>query len=92
MPANPINNFDLTAIKRITFADHYSFEFQAQAFNVLNHAQFTPGAVDNAGTTAATGSGASAFVTANGGSQFDNASYAFSSHPRNLQLVVKFTF
>jgi hypothetical protein len=92
MPANPINNFDLTAIKRITFADHYSFEFQAQAFNVLNHAQFTPGAVDNAGTTAATGSGPEAFVTANGGSQFDNASYAFSSHPRNLQLVAKFTF
>jgi len=92
MPTNPINNFDVTAIKRITFADHYGVEFQAQAFNVLNHAEFTPGSIDNAGPTSGTSATEQAFVTANGSSQFDNAAYAFSSHPRNMQLVVKFTF
>jgi len=92
MPTNPINNFDVTAIKRITFADHYGVEFQAQAFNVLNHAEFTPGSIDNAGPTSGTSATEQALVTANGSSQFDNAAYAFSSHPRNMQLVVKFTF
>jgi len=92
LPANPINNFDVTALKRITFHDHYSFEFQMQAFNVLNHPEWTPGSIDAAGPTSGTTSGAEAFVTANGGAQFANSSYAFSSHPRNLQLTAKITF
>jgi hypothetical protein len=47
LPIRPINNFDLSAYKRITFHERFSFEFGAQAFNALNHPQYIPGSIDN---------------------------------------------
>ena len=42
-----INNFDLTLEKRTPLGESKSFDFRAEAFNVLNHAQFYgPAAVD----------------------------------------------
>jgi len=93
MPANPINNFDLTAIKRITFADHYSFEFQAQAFNVLQSCAI------HARRRRQRRYHRSHWVWPGGLCDCERRlairqclRYAFSSHPRNLQLVAKFTF
>lgn len=47
LPTSPINNWDLAAYKRLTFHERYSFEFGAQAYNVFNHAQYTPGKINN---------------------------------------------
>jgi hypothetical protein len=47
LPTSPINNWDVAAYKRLTFHERYSFEFGAQAYNVFNHAQYTPGKINN---------------------------------------------
>jgi len=36
----PIDNWDFTVIKRVTFKERYSFEFRSEFFNLLNHTQF----------------------------------------------------
>ena len=42
LPTGRINNFDLSAIKRITFNERYKVEFGMQAINALNHSQYFP--------------------------------------------------
>jgi hypothetical protein len=86
-----INNWDLTAIKRFSIREGMNIEFQAQAFNVFNHAQFVPGSLNQINSLGFTGSGTAAFVRANN-SQFANAPNAFSNQPRTMQLALKFTF
>ena len=54
LPIRPINNIDLSVLKRVTVHEHYSLEFGAGAFNVLNHAQYIPGTVDNVNATSYT--------------------------------------
>jgi hypothetical protein len=68
------------------------FEISAQAFNLLNHAQFVPGLVDsvNAVVTAYT-PGVHNYVTA-GSPAFGDAEATFSSNPRVVQLVAKFVW
>ncbi len=90
LPIRPIDNFDLSAFKRITVKEHYSFQFGAQAFNVLNHAQYIPGTVDNVNSTSYTAS--YAFQTANGSSLFNQPQKEFQNNARSLQLSGKFTF
>lgn len=42
---SPINNIDLSILKRINFNERYRFELGGQFYNVLNHSQFFPGDV-----------------------------------------------
>jgi hypothetical protein len=89
LPIRPINNFDLAAYKRFTVREHYGIEFGAQAFNVLNHAQYIPGTVDNVNATSYTAS-----------YNFQTVSNAFFNHPekvfnnnaRTMLLTGKVTF
>src|SRR6185437_10647994 len=39
-PTRPINNVDITLIKRFSAKERFHFELQGQAFNLFNHAQF----------------------------------------------------
>ena len=43
LPTPAADNFDLSALKRISFHERYSFEFEAIARNALNHPQFIDG-------------------------------------------------
>src|SRR5439155_5305348 len=36
----PINNWDFTLIKHLSFTERYQWEFRAEFFNFLNHTQF----------------------------------------------------
>ena len=90
LPIRPINNFDLTASKRINFTQRCSFEFQAQAFNVFNHAQFIPGSIDTVATTA-TNTLSTQFQTVSN-SKFGNAPAEFKANARTLQLSAKMSF
>ncbi len=89
LPIRPINNVDLSAFKRITVREHYSFEFGAQAFNVLNHAQYIPGTVDNVNATSYTASYNFQTVTS---SFFNRPEKEFTNNARTMQLSGKFTF
>jgi hypothetical protein len=90
LPTRPINNFDLSLLKRLTFHEQYSFEFGAGAYNLFNHAQYTPGTVNNINSTSNT----STYVN------FQTVDNAFFGHPekvflnnaRTMQLFGKFNF
>ncbi len=90
IPTRPINNFDLAAYKRLTFHEHYSFEFGAQSYNVLNHAQYTPGTVNNINSTSNT----STYINFQ---KVDNAFFGqpgkvFLNNARTMQLSAKLFF
>lgn len=89
----PIQNLDLTAVKRFNISERYAFEFQAQASNVFNHAQYVGGFINDVGPvlTGLTGDSVRQYVNP-ASSTFNNPSATFSSNPRTLTLVAKFTF
>jgi hypothetical protein len=89
VPVNPINNLDATALKRFNVTERYAFEFQAQGFNVLNHAQYLPGTVDNINSPGYTSS--LNFQTANNAA-FNQPGKFFKANARTMQLALKFIF
>jgi hypothetical protein len=84
-----INNVDFTAVKRVTLTEHTSFEFQAQALNVLNHSQYVAGTISTVNLTGYTN--ITPFVTV-AGANFNNPKATFSNNPRTMQLALKFIF
>ncbi|MGB7601567.1 MAG: carboxypeptidase regulatory-like domain-containing protein [Candidatus Sulfotelmatobacter sp.] len=86
----PINNFDITAAKHFKFGERYSVDFLAQAFNMFNHPQFVSGYINDVASDGVTGPARNFFIPNN--SVFDNARQNFSSHPRTMQLALKFGF
>jgi hypothetical protein len=85
----PIDNIDATAVKRFNFAERYALEFSAQAFNVFNHSQFIPGAVDNINSPGYTAQ--ILFQTASN-PDFNQPQKFFNANARTMQLSLKFTF
>ena len=91
LPIRPINDVDVTALKRVTFGDHYRFEFQAQIWNALNHSQYLPGTINNINSVGYTDGGTHNFLIP-GEPTFNHPESVFSNNPRSMQLVAKFVF
>ncbi len=91
VPTRPIDDVDLTAMKRVNFTERYALEFQAQAYNVLNHPQFIPGYLNQINGLAYTTSTVTSYVRPNQG-LFNQPQQVFSSNSRTMQLVAKFIF
>jgi len=89
LPINPINNLDATAVKRFNLGERYKMEFQTQAFNVLNHAQYIPGTLDNINSPGYTSTLNFQTVTSGG---FNQPGKFFNANARTLQLALKFIF
>ena len=87
----PINNFDVTAVKRISITERYKIEFSANAFNAFNHPQFVPGSLNDVRSFGITATGVSNYLTP-GNVNFNRADQAFPSNARTLQLGLKFKF
>ena len=89
----PINDVDLTALKRFTITERFRVEFRASATNVLNHAQYVGGFLNDVAPIPSPG-----FITFQKNMllpqnpSFNNPSTVFSSNPRVLQLSLKFYF
>jgi hypothetical protein len=96
-PTQPINNWDLSLLKRIGIKERYKFEFGAQLLNLFNHPQFTPGyinAVNSANTNYTTASAARNYLVP-GTDQFNNVRAGqgvFPSNSRTMQISAKFMF
>ena len=88
-PILPINNLDATATKRFSFTERYSIQFVAAAFNVLNHAQYIPGTVDNINSPGYTSQ--ILFQTASNPA-FNQPQKFFAANARTMQLALKFSF
>ena len=89
LPIRPIDNVDLSLLKRLAFHDRYSVEFGAQAFNLANHAQYIPGTVDNVNTSAYTTSYNFQTVSS---ALFNRPDKEFKNNARTMQLSAKFLF
>jgi len=89
----PINDIDLTALKRFTITERFKIEFRASATNVLNHAQYVGGFLNDVAPIPTPG-----FITFQrnmlepSNPSFNNPSAVFSSNPRVLQLALKIFF
>lgn len=88
-PIRPINDLDATALKRFSLTERYNLEFQAQAFNVLNHAQYIPGTLDNINSPGYTSQSSFQTVTSAG---FNQPGKFFYANARTMQLALKFSF
>lgn len=86
-----INNFDVGVAKRISFSERLKLEFNAGAFNVLNHPQFVPGSLNNINSIGYTSGGVRGFLTP-GTKNFNNPEAVFASNARSLQLGFKVLF
>lgn len=96
MALNPIDDIDLTAIKRFSITERFKIEFSARAFNIFNHPQYVGGFLNDVapfGYGAGTISGDLARNTLIPGNvNFQQWSQAFSSNPRQMQLALKLIF
>jgi hypothetical protein len=89
LPVRPIDNVDLAVYKSLTFHEHYSLQIGGQAFNVLNHAQYLPGSVDNVNGPSYTSS--YNFQTVSN-AFFNQPQKEFLNNARTMQLTGKITF
>jgi len=87
---DPINNVDLTLIKRFTFRERFKIEFQGQAFNLFNHPQYVGGYLNDIAPLGFTGTERSMLLVTN--SSFNRPQDVFASNARTLQLVLKIGF
>jgi hypothetical protein len=87
-PTAPINNLDAMAGKIISMTERYSVQFQAQAFNLLNHAQYIPGTLDNVNSN---NQQVLNYQTVTN-SLFDHPGKFFTAHARTIQLTLKLDF
>jgi len=77
----------VTAGKGFALTQRVKLSFHAQAFNVLNHAQWVGGRIDDVAPIGCTGSQRSILEPSS--AIFNERSQVFSSNPRTLQLALK---
>ena len=87
----PINNLDFSIGKNFHLNERMYFTIQAQAFNVLNHPQSTPG-FPSAVNPIGYGTDGNRSIVEPQNLNFNQPSLYFPSHARTLQLAAKFYF
>jgi len=90
-PGRPIDNIDLTAIKRFSFGERMKLELQAQLLNALNHPQFIAGFLNDVAPIGYTSTAVRNTIIPSS-SNFGNFENAFSSNPRTVQFAAKLSF
>lgn len=93
---NPIDDIDLTLLKRFNITERFKLEFSVRAFNIFNHPQYVGGYLNDVYPTgysqgSADGDLARSSINPNS-SIFQQWSQAFSSNPRQMQLALKLVF
>jgi hypothetical protein len=91
VPGRPINDIDISVIKRFTFRDRYSIDLTGQALNMFNHPQYIAGSLNNTVPVSSFTGGALSLVSVND-PKFNRPDLAFSSNPRIIQLVLRVNF
>lgn len=86
----PINDIDMSALKRFTITERYRVEFQAQFFNLLNHPQWVAGNINDIAAIGFTGFQRAVLEPQS--SIFMQPSQVFSGNARSMQLAFKFFF
>lgn len=90
LQAPPIDDVDMTAVKRFSITERYKIEFQAQFFNVLNHPQWVGGNLNDIAPKGFTGFERNILLA--NSPIFNQPSQVFSGNARTMQLALKFFF
>jgi len=88
----PINDVDVSALKRFVITERFKVEFRASATNVLNHAQYVGGYLNDVQPQNPAFTGFQKNMLLPNNSSFNQPSQVFSSNPRVLQLALKIFF
>ncbi len=91
LPIRPIDNFDATAVKRVTIAQRYKFEFQTQVWNLFNHSQYLPGSINNVNSIGYVNTDTHTYLIP-GSPNFNKPEETFNNNARTMQLALKLTF
>jgi hypothetical protein len=75
-----INNVDLSLFKNFLFGEHWRAQFRVEAYNALNHTQFTT--INTSATYSTAGVQTNALF----------GQYTAAANPRQLQLALRITF
>jgi hypothetical protein len=86
----PINDIDLSVLKRITITERFRVEFGVQAFNTLNHPQWVGGRINDVAPVGYTGSQINVLLPQS--ADFNQPQTQFLSNARTMQLSFKFFF
>lgn len=86
-----INNLDFSVFKNFRVTEGSKIQFRVDMFNAFNHAQFVPGSVNGVEAVGQTSAAATNLVRV-GTSDFNRPDSVFSSHPRVIQLALRFNF
>lgn len=84
-----INNFDMSVAKTFATGERSRFEIRADFYNALNHAQFTPGRINNVSTSQRPNE--TSYLTP-GNADFGRWDRVYPSNARFIQVVAKFSF
>ena len=87
----PTDDIDLAIAKAITFREHYSLRFGAQARNVVNHPQYMATAINDIVSNGNTAAKTLTYLVP-GQANFNNPELTFSGNPRTIQLFLKLAF
>ena len=87
----PINNWDLTLLKRFNITERFRFELSGQAYNLFNHPQYIAGSLNDVGRVTTFNSSTQALVTVTNPA-FAQPDQVFLSNARSMQIVAKFIF
>jgi len=77
-------------VKRVNITEQVAFEFQAQAFNVLNHPQYIAGSLNDVAAVSTQGT-STQFQTVSSPA-FNHPELLFNSNGRKMQLALKISF
>ena len=88
-----IRNLDFSVFKNFHITEGKYVQLRADLFNAFNHPQFTPGSVNGAQAVSITQGAAANINNIQGGAGvFDRPDLVYSSHPRIIQLALRFNF
>ncbi|MFZ0704701.1 MAG: TonB-dependent receptor [Candidatus Korobacteraceae bacterium] len=86
-----INNWDFALLKRLNITERQQLQFIFQATNIFNHAQYVPGLISDVQSFGqSSGTVRGALLT--NSPTFAQWNQVFTNHPRNLVLVLKYSF
>ncbi len=85
-----INNLDFSIFKNFAIGEgSKKIQLRADFYNAFNHPQYVPGSVNGVEPISSTGVGQ---INTVGQTDFNVASHVFTSHPRVIQLALRFDF
>jgi hypothetical protein len=89
LPLAGINNFDVSAIKRMRIREGVTAELRGMFYNAANHAQYTPGSIN---TVMAVPRPATRNNLIPGNPSFGDPSSVYESNARTITVALRLTF